>query len=465
MFFILSSTHYNLVVLLIQSLEITSSLVRSLRTPYVNDRGETTYLATNETYRQLINYNSRKRQAISSSFLISREQCSLVPWSSISKIRSNVISLIDSLYRECIQVGEVRKFYESDVTNCHTPNEFKLRSESLLKTLKQSKKKKISISIPPFVKFSSSCCSKNTGPSHKDLKFLQNEKTIEMEYRMRNVFIHVCDCCKIYYLEENRSLTSHKKEICESCKKSKHTSEWWLEQNLLPVWYKTLSTGESDLSNPQWHIPSELNDLTMAEKLLIRRVAVFVPAIHINRSSIGIEGHCICFPQDIGEICNELPNKKTTILKFIRDIGKGPLKDTISRTYLKVNRKKVLEALRWLQKYHVGYHDVEIVEDHLSWMNGEEEREIEVTIHRTNEDDKDKTQVFEPVSISQNQLSSITENASELNFTSVYESKKFFRPSITQKENVTSLHESIIASQHEEQLLQFPSIDTSNPLR
>ena len=41
--------------------------------------------------------------------------------------------------------------------------------------------------------------------------------------------------------------------------------------------------------------------------------------------------------------------------------------------YVKVNRKRVVTALYWLKEHHSDYADIEIKEENLAWMKGEEE--------------------------------------------------------------------------------------------
>ena len=43
---------------------------------------------------------------------------------------------------------------------------------------------------------------------------------------------------------------------------------------------------------------------------------------------------------------------------------------------LRVNRDRVLRALRWLKIHHSGYKDIVINECHLDWMEGENEASI-----------------------------------------------------------------------------------------
>ena len=110
----------------------------------------------------------------------------------------------------------------------------------------------------------------------------------------------------------------------------------------------------------------------MYEKLLIRRCANFVPSVHLKNGIFGIKGHCVTFPQDISTMCDELPQRKETLVTFIRNIGNKDT-DNVFPTSLRVNRHKVINALKWLQKHNPFYGNVTIKEDNLDWMNGAEE--------------------------------------------------------------------------------------------
>ncbi len=87
----------------------------------------------------------------------------------------------------------------------------------------------------------------------------------------------------------------------------------------------------------------------MAEKLLIQRCARFVPSIHLSNGTFALKGRCVAFPQDITEMCNELPLRKEAVVVFIRYIGN---KDTsaVHPKSLCVNKQNVLKALLWLKK-------------------------------------------------------------------------------------------------------------------
>ncbi len=113
----------------------------------------------------------------------------------------------------------------------------------------------------------------------------------------------------------------------------------------------------------------------MAEKLLIRRCANFVPSIHLSNGTFALKGHCVTFPQDITEMCNELPLRKEVVVVFIRYIGNKD-SSAVYQKSLQVNRQNVLEVLLWLKKHNPHYADITINESNLDWMNGQNEANI-----------------------------------------------------------------------------------------
>lgn len=157
--------------------------------------------------------------------------------------------------------------------------------------------------------------------------------------------------------------------FCKKCRKNNPKDEhYYLRTKQLPVWY-------SDAGIAQNTVPSELDNLTMAEKLLIQKISPFVPLEHIHQGVMGLNGHVCSFEQDITGICLELPKlpSDVTVIRIVKEmkaeIGKSDL--SVKKAY-KVNRKRVLSALRWLKKYNREYTDIVIKEDNLAWMGGEE---------------------------------------------------------------------------------------------
>ena len=71
-------------------------------------------------------------------------------------------------------------------------------------------------------------------------------------------------------------------------------------------------------------------------------------------------------------MCDELPQRKETLVTFVRNIGNADT-DSIFPTSLTVNRKRVINALKWLQKHSSFYKNIKITEKNLHWMDGKEE--------------------------------------------------------------------------------------------
>ena len=73
-----------------------------------------------------------------------------------------------------------------------------------------------------------------------------------------------------------------------------------------------------------------------------------------------MKGHCMCYSQNIEELCKEIPNKKEEV---IGKVIKHDTRDFSSHIdAFKVKRSKVLKALRWLKLHNIHYHDIIINE-------------------------------------------------------------------------------------------------------
>ena len=64
---------------------------------------------------------------------------------------------------------------------------------------------------------------------------------------------------------------------------------------MLPIWH-------DDDGTPQYHVPPELSELTVAEVLLIQRVSPLVPIVHIRNGTMGLKGHVCSYQQDVNSI-------------------------------------------------------------------------------------------------------------------------------------------------------------------
>ena len=196
---------------------------------------------------------------------------------------------------------------------------------------------------------------------------LVKEQILEFEQYLSSLNVFKCSICLECKIEEKPHVDDPN-YVCKQCNTRKDPN-FFVKNNLHPVWYHVDDEGNRllDLEGneiPQYHIPEELSSLSMYEKLLIRRCANFVPTVHLRNGVFALKGHAVTFPQDITEMCDELPQRKETIVTFIRNIGN---KDTTSvfPTSLRVNRMKVLNALLWLKKHNPFYANIQIKEKQL----------------------------------------------------------------------------------------------------
>ena len=210
---------------------------------------------------------------------------------------------------------------------------------------------------------------------------LRKEKITEFEHKMSRIDAQCCPCCKENKMidVDKEGVNNGKEYICSTCRSNKKSEDHYLENNMNPVWYERDGGGNIKIVDGKkvvrYDIPPQLTNLTIAERLLIRRCAPFIPSVHIKNGVYGIKGHCVAFPQDITEMCNQLPQRKETIVTFIRQMGNQTNSAPMIR-HLKVRKLHVIEALKWLKVHHSGYHDIEIKEDHLDWMEGEDEANL-----------------------------------------------------------------------------------------
>ena len=210
----------------------------------------------------------------------------------------------------------------------------------------------------------------------------QSEAMLDFEKQCMNIKHNHCICCRMVGI----NLKINKNSICEKCAKLKNPN-YYLEKRQLPVWRKD--------GVPIYTVPKELESLSHAEKMLIQRVSPFVPLHHIKQGVMGLTGHVCAFEQDIGELVQKLPRMPSdvSILRVFKTVNAeiGNSKSSHMKAF-RVNKSKVLAALRFLKCYNSEYRDIEIDESRLDWIDGDEgilrskEMETEEEI-LTNQDD------------------------------------------------------------------------------
>ena len=86
---------------------------------------------------------------------------------------------------------------------------------------------------------------------------------------------------------------------CKRCSTGKDRDKFTVQNSMAPVW--------KDGNKICYDIPLHLSCLNLAERMILQRVSVLIPQKYINHGTFGIKGHLCCFPQDIIEVCDELP--------------------------------------------------------------------------------------------------------------------------------------------------------------
>lgn len=289
---------------------------------------------------------------------------------------------INDAYRKMLSIGEAKKVFRDQVCPMMTANT-KEEFHRAKKTIQWRYHRYIStnkavLKLRGDVYFIPDPRKYNGSPGHKlptMREILAREKILQFEHDMENLNMFMCTGCKECDIE-SKPATTDLTYVCKACNKRKDP-DYYINNNLHPVWYlvdddNNYVLDENGKKVVQYHIPEELACLSMYEKLLIRRCANFVPSVHLKNGIFGLKGHCVTFPQDITEMCDELPQRKETLLTFVRNIGNKDT-DAVFPISLRVNRLKVLNALKWLKKHNPFYRNIKIKEENLDWMNGADE--------------------------------------------------------------------------------------------
>ena len=176
---------------------------------------------------------------------------------------------------------------------------------------------------------------------------------------------------------------------CSKC--SSLQEDYYLQKNALPVWY-------DDLGEPQYHVPSVLTNLTVAEKLLIQRASPFIPLRYIKNGVFGLSGHVCTFEQDVEEFINVLPRHRddTTMLTVLKTISTEIGNDDCAKEQaFRVRKEAVSSALLWLKKYNKEYMDIEINLESMNWMKGHEDTMDGLLLPTVNDLQTEKDSMFD----------------------------------------------------------------------
>ena len=169
-------------------------------------------------------------------------------------------------------------------------------------------------------------------------------------------------------------------------------------------------------------------------------------------------------------MCDELPNRKETVLVFIRYIGN---KDT-SAVYpksMRVNRRNVIEALLWLKKHNPHYKDVTIKESNLDWMKDKDEANIgqEGEILSTKD-----TQCYKVLSTEEDMvanahgrmdLSGCADNECDIEIGAMHPNVGNTLPNSDNVELIQSFINIAKKTGQSSKVMDFPPIDHDNPIK
>lgn len=173
-----------------------------------------------------------------------------------------------------------------------------------------------------------------------------------------------CVCCHKIGL----NVEVNAKGVCKDCT-SYRNPNYFIDKKALPIWY-------DDGGIPQFKVPEELSNLTIAECMLIQLNSPFIPLQHIKNGVFGLSGHVCSFQQDIEEFVNRLPRSKNdvTMLNVLKSV-KAEMSDSdegVVKQSFRVRKKTIGSALRWLKRYNIEYASIEIDMSALDWLDGDE---------------------------------------------------------------------------------------------
>jgi hypothetical protein len=108
----------------------------------------------------------------------------------------------------------------------------------------------------------------------------------DFETQIKNLGYRICVRCHGVTLHENIHKIRTDQYYCTSCSPKRNTPS----DIILPVWYNSQK-------QIQYHVPSQLDGMREGEKLIIARVAAYIPLHHLQQGQLGSKGHICSFPQ------------------------------------------------------------------------------------------------------------------------------------------------------------------------
>ena len=277
-----------------------------------------------------------------------------------NKIPARAVKEVEDLYLQAVSYGIPHTFGDKvhDPFLASSCDGLRERKRKIKKDLKNRKDR---YGIKPYVNVSSHIKEMFYGSSETDQRRILS--MLEFDVKNAKIDWRTCGICRKTYLYTLGYNKKKNKKICVECSKAKHGEAEHgklLTGNYLPVWY-------DEEGKVQYHVPLELQGLTLGEKLLIQKNSTLLPLVHVYNGRLGFHGNSVSFSKEMNTICNELPRLKAEIVIVVKqyhDVKRGAQKNQ----HFKIRRRKVLDALRWLARNHKGYSDVVINESNLEWV-------------------------------------------------------------------------------------------------
>jgi len=315
-------------------------------------------------------------------------------WMDPRRIPSEILFL-NALYRTCLEIGKLSVF--QGLMECTSKEKYQTKKNNLNRDVFKKRQRKGAIALRVllpfmfFTKFTSaaaSCTQYVDGADHtvrrptkREVKV--QEATVKFELDNMHLKIEHCQACRENHLnlvKQTWDGTSTYK--CTTCKEL--PLDYYLDKKLQPVWYERSpgATSWDDFARDddgklivRYDIPEELSSLTWSEELMIRKCAPYIPSVHLSQGYYALSGQCVAFPQNVTDVCTDLPRHPDSIVTYIRQMGNSQT-SAVHFDHLKVRRNYVLRALEWLKIHNSEYRDITINHSNLDWMNGKDEADV-----------------------------------------------------------------------------------------
>ena len=268
----------------------------------------------------------------------------------------STIDAVNNMYLRAVMYNVVNHFgdKDNDPFLAKTRPEFEKRTKKWRQQLKSATDRKDpKIQISEYIK--------KRFPTSSQIEQRRIISMLEFDCQNAQMQWFHCDSCMGRFLQKKPKKNQKYCTICskgkDGCKKK---NKDLLKDNYLPIWR------DAD-KKIHYDVPTELQHLTLGEKLLIQKYSAILPLVHIYKGRLGNRGNSVSFNKDLDKTCTELPRSKADIIIIVKTYIDGRT-STLKSQQFKIRRKKVLNALYWLKDHHPGYKDITINEGNLDWV-------------------------------------------------------------------------------------------------